>query len=309
MKKVLKITEPKKIYERSETKVLNVAAYARVSKESYDMKNSLTNQVSYYSELIAKTKNWRFVGIYADYGTTGTKVSRREEFRRLIDDCRNHKIDLVLTKSIQRFARNTVDLLSTIRELKSLGVEVRFEKENISTFSEEGEFALSLFATMAQEESRSISNNIKWTVRKRFEEGRTFCKKRFLGYKWVDDELVIIDREAEIVKFIYDRFLKGDNFAEISRTLKENKMHSYLGNNIDATGVKRILTNDSYKGTLTLQKFYIGDPITKKRYTNNGLVRKYEVENNHTPIISSEIFKEVNERINRRKNRYASKNF
>lgn len=185
------------------------AAYARVSVESERMQHSLSAQISYYSDFIQKNPDWEYAGVYADYGISGTGTAKRVEFQRMLADCEAGKIDIILTKSIQRFARNTVDLLETVRHLKSIGVEVRFEKENINSMSGDGELMLSILASFAQEESRSLSDNVKWATRKRFEQGIPNGRFQIYGYRWGGDRLVIHEEEAKIVRLIYDNYLNG----------------------------------------------------------------------------------------------------
>ena len=175
-----------------------VAAYARVSMETERLHHSLSAQVSYYSDLIQRNPEWEYAGVYADDGITGTKANSREEFQRMLEDCEAGKIDIILTKSISRFARNTVDLLETVRHLKELGVSVRFEKENIDSLSGDGEVMLTLLASFAQEEITSLSNNVKWGIRKRFEKGIPNFRNKILGYEWEDDHLVVVPEEAAI---------------------------------------------------------------------------------------------------------------
>ena len=196
-----------------------VAAYARVSMESERLMHSLSAQVSYYSTLIQKNPEWEYAGVYADEGITGTKVSARPEFQRLIADCEAGLIDLVLVKSISRFARNTVDLLQIIRHLKEIGVEVRFEEQNISTFSNDGELMLTILASFAQEECVSISENVKWGTRKRFEQGVPNGQFRIFGYRWENGRLVIVPEEAAIVRRIFANFLAGKSRLETEREL------------------------------------------------------------------------------------------
>ena len=186
-----------------------VAAYARVSMQSERMMHSLSTQISYYSKIIQKNPDWEYAGVYADDFISGTNTVKRDEFKRMLSDCEAGKIDIILTKSISRFARNTVDLLETVRHLKSMGIEVRFEKENINSMSGDGELMLSILASFAQEESRSISENVKWGTQKRFEKGIPNGKFRIFGYRWEDDQLVIEPEEAEIVKRIFQNFLDG----------------------------------------------------------------------------------------------------
>ena len=198
MKKIIKI-ESKMIGVKKKKRV---AAYARVSTSAERLKHSLSAQISYYSALIQKNPEWEFVRVYADDGISGTGTAKRTEFQQMINDCTEGKIDLILTKSISRFARNTVDLLENVRYLKSKGVEVFFEKENISSMSSDGELMLSILASYAQEEVRSISDNIKWRMRKDMQKGKLNAVTSFhiLGYEWKDEMLVIVPEEADIVR-------------------------------------------------------------------------------------------------------------
>ena len=196
-----------------------VAAYARVSMESDRMMHSLSTQVSYYNVLIQSNPEWEFAGVYADNFISGTSTEKRTEFQRMLADCEAGKIDIVLTKSISRFARNTVDLLETVRHLKELGIEVQFEKEHINSLSDDGELMLSLLASFAQEESRSISENARWAIQKRFEKGIPNGHFRVYGYRWEGDDLVPVPEEAAIVKRIYQNFLDGKSRLETEREL------------------------------------------------------------------------------------------
>ena len=194
-----------------------VAAYARVSMQSERMMHSLSAQISYYSKLIQKNPDWEYAGVYADDFISGTNTVKRDEFKRMLVDCEEGKIDIILTKSISRFARNTVDLLETVRHLKAKDIEVRFEKENINSMSGDGELMLSILASFAQEESRSISENIRWATKKRFEKGIPNGKFKIFGYRWEDDKLVPVPEEAEIVKRIYQNFLDGKSRLETEK--------------------------------------------------------------------------------------------
>ena len=297
MRKISKI-EPTLIQLPQRRKV---AAYARVSVESERMQHSLSAQVSYYSSLIQKNPEWEYVGVYADYGISGMDIRKRVEFQRMIDDCNNGKIDIVLTKSIQRFARNTVDLLNTVRHLKDIGVEVRFEKEHISSLSEDGELLLTLLASFAQEESRSISENIKWATVKRFEQGIPNGRFQIYGYRWEGDHLVIQPEEAEIVRLIYDNFLKGLSAESTEKQLEEMGVKSLKGGHFGNTSIRQILGNITYTGNLLFQKEYVVDPISKKSKKNNGELPQYWVENTHEPIISMETYKAVQDEKARRR--------
>ena len=206
-----------------------VAAYARVSMESERLQHSLSAQVSYYSSLIQQNPAWEYAGVYADDGITGTKTNDRTEFNRMIADCEAGKIDIILTKSISRFARNTVDLLNAVRHLKDLGISVQFEKEHIDSLSEDGELMLTLLASFAQEEVRSLSDNVKWGTRKRFEKGIPNGRFQIYGYRWDGDHLVVEPEEAKIVKLIYDNFLNGLSAESTEKQLEEMGVKSYKG--------------------------------------------------------------------------------
>lgn len=225
-----------------------VAAYARVSMESERMQHSLSAQVSYYSALIQKNPEWEYAGVFADYGISGTGTKKRDEFNRMLAECEAGNIDIILTKSIQRFARNTVDLLNTVRHLKDLGIEVRFEKENINSLSGDGELMLSILASFAQEESRSISENVKWGTIKRFKQGIPNGKFSIFGYEWQDDKLVIIPEEAEIIRWMYAEYMKGASRIEIGRALMDRGIYTRQGKPWMDSNVKVILTNITYTG-------------------------------------------------------------
>ena len=278
-----------------------VAAYARVSMETERLHHSLSSQVSYYSELIQKNPEWEYVGVYADEAITGTIAKKRDEFNRLIADCDAGKIDIVLCKSISRFARNTVDLLETVRHLKELGISVRFEKENIDSLSGDGEVMLTLLASFAQSESESISNNVKWGVRKRMERGIPNGHFRIFGYRWEGDQLVIVPEEAAIVKRIYQNFLDGKSRLETEREFAAEGITTREGCRWVDSNIKVVLSNITYTGNMLLQKEYIADPISKKRKKNHGELKQYYVEDTHEPIIDMETFQYVQSEMARRK--------
>lgn len=270
-----------------------VAAYARVSMESERLQHSLSAQVSYYSGLIQKNPAWEYVGVYADDGVTGTKAEARMEFNRMLADCEAGRIDIILTKSISRFARNTVDLLSTVRHLKELGISVQFEKERIDSLSEDGELMLTLLASFAQEEVRSLSDNVKWGTRKRFEKGIPNGKFQIYGYRWDGDHLAIEPEEAKIVKLIYDNFLNGLSAETTEKQLAEMGVKSYKGQHFGNTSIRQILGNITYTGNLLFQKEYVIDPISKKSKVNRGELSQYWVENTHEAIIPMEVYQAV----------------
>ena len=278
-----------------------VAAYARVSVETERLHHSLSAQVSYYSELIQANPEWEYVGVYADDGITGTKTSKREEFQRMLDDCEAGKIDIILTKSISRFARNTVDLLETVRHLKELGIEVRFEKENINSLSGDGEVMMTLLASFAQEEITSLSNNVKWGVRKRMEQGIPNGHFRVYGYRWEGDQLVIEPEEAAIVRRIFQNFLDGKSRLETEREFAAEGITTANGCRWVDSNIKVILTNITYTGNLLLQKEYIEGPLTKKRKKNRGELPQFYVEDTHEAIIDKETFDYVQAEMARRK--------
>ena len=278
-----------------------VAGYARISMESERMQHSLSAQISYYNALIQKKPEWEFAGVYADDGISGTGTAKRLEFLRMIADCEAGKIDIILTKSIQRFARNTVDLLKTVRHLKNIGVEVRFEKENINSMSSDGELMLSILASFAQEESRSISENVKWGTRKRFEQGIPNGHFQIYGYRWEGDRLVVEPEEAKIVKMIFDDFLNGLSAESTEKKLEQMGVKSYKGQHFGNTSIRQILSNVTYTGNLLFQKEYVSDPITGKSKINRGEMPQYWVENTHEAIIPLETYKAVQAERQRRR--------
>ena len=269
-----------------------VAAYARVSLEKDSMLQSLSAQVSYYSELIQKNPGWHYVGVYADEALTGTKAER-PEFQRLLEDCRSGLIDMVITKSISRFARNTVTLLETVRELKLIGVDVFFEKENIHSMSGDGELMLTILASYAQEESRSVSENCKWRIQKRFKAGIPCCFS-LLGYRQVDGgKLEIIQEEAEIVKRIFYDYLRGMGKNAIMKALIAEGIQTKRNGEWTESTLWGILRNEKYIGDLMLQKVFYPNHLTKKRHTNKGELPKFYVSDHHEPIIDRDTFMQV----------------
>ena len=282
-----------------------VAAYARISMESERMSHSLSAQISYYSALIQRNPDWEYAGVYADDGISGTGIDKRDEFKRMLSDAEQGNIDIILTKSIQRFARNTVDLLETVRHLKDIGVEVRFEKENINSMSGDGELMMTILASFAQEESRSISDNVKWGIRKRMEQGIPNGKFRVYGYQWDGNDLVIVPKEAEIVRRIFQNFLDGKSRLETEREFAAEGITTRAGKRWTDSNLKSVLTNITYTGNLLLQKEYVSDPISKKRKKNHGEMQQFYVEDNHEPIIDKVTFDYVQTEMARRKE-YAS---
>lgn len=286
-----------------------VAAYARVSTEEEEQKSSYNEQVRYYTNYIQSNPAWTFAGMYADEGITGTNTKKREGFKRMIDDAMNGKIDLILTKSIPRFARNTVDSLSAIRMLKEKGVGVYFEEHNINTLSSNSEMMISIFSAHAQEESRNISENVTWGKRKRFARGVvSFQYKNFLGYKKGENSPMIVEEEAEIVRLIYNLCLKGKSYGYIANYLEEKNIKTPTGKDKwQRSTIKSILQNEKYKGDAILQKTFTIDYLTHKTKKNDGEVAMYYVQNNHPAIISKEVFELVQEEIEKRSKMLYSK--
>ncbi len=240
-----------------------VAAYARVSSGKDAQLHSLSVQISYYNNYIGNRGDWELAGIYADEALTGTKEGR-PEFQRLLTDCRNGKIDMVITKSVTRLARNTLTLLETARELKSLGIDIYFEKENIHTMSMDGELMLTLLASFAQEESRSASENCKWRIRKMFEQGRP-VNGNMLGYRLKDGLIYVVPEEAQIVQMIFTDFLSGMGKGAIAKKLTNMGIPAKFSKFWSISTIYGILRNERYVGDLLLQKTYQSDHISKKK--------------------------------------------
>ena len=281
-----------------------VAAYARVSTDSDEQLTSYEAQVDYYTHYIKERPDWTFAGMYADEGISGTNTRRREGFNQMIADALAGKIDLIVTKSVSRFARNTVDSLTTVRKLKEKGVEVYFQKENIYTLDSKGELLITIMSSLAQEESRSISENVTWGQRKRFADGKVSMPyKHFLGYrKGENGEPEIVPEEAEVVQRIYRLFLEGLTPYGIKRVLEEKHIPTPAGKKTWQTAtILSILTNEKYKGDALLQKTFCTDFLTKKMKVNEGEVPQYYVENSHPAIVTDEVFSMVQEEIERRR--------
>ena len=266
-----------------------VAAYARVSSGKDAMLHSLAVQVSYYKRMIQENAHWKFVGVYTDEALTGTKDSRAE-FQQLLKDCRAGKVDMIITKSISRFARNTITLLKTVRELKAINVDVFFEEQNIHSISNDGEMILTFLATFAQEESRSVSENMKWRIKKDFERGIMWGGKPCLGYKLENKRLILVPEEAKIVRLIYKLYIEGSGDEKICKILDSMDVVHNTGTKWYWSRIKSILENYNYTGDLVLQKTYRENHLTKRIKTNNGEFDKYLIKDDHEPIISKELF-------------------
>lgn len=277
-----------------------VAAYARVSKENERLHHSLAAQVSYYSERIQKNPEWEYVGVYADEGISGTSTAKRPEFQRMLDDCEAGRIDIILTKSISRFARNTVDLLTTVRHLKELSIEVRFEEQNINTMSGDGELMITILASFAQEEISSASRNIKWAKKKQFEQGIMTNTAVPYGYICKDRTPVVISKQAAVVKRIFREYNDGALLQTIIDELNRDGIAGQRNGSWTPTTIIRMLQNPFYAGHLLLGKYYVEDPMKHNKRKNCGERDMYFVENDHEAIIDQETFDQTQEELKRR---------
>lgn len=281
-----------------------VAAYARVSTDSDEQLSSYEAQVDFYTRHINSHLEWEFVDVYTDEGISGTNTKKRDGFNRMITDALNGKIDLILTKSISRFARNTIDTLTTVRRLKEKDVEVYFQKENIYTLDTKGEVLITIMSSLAQEESRSISENVTWGKKKSMADGKIFLPyKNFLGYKKGQDGLPqIVEAEADIVRQIYNIYLDGKTIRNIVRYLTTQGIPTPGGKKQwSVSTVTSILTNEKYKGDARLQKTYTADFLSKRIEQNEGEIQQYYIENSHPAIINQETFGLVQSEIQKRR--------
>lgn len=288
---------------KKEYRQLRVAAYCRVSTKQEEQLNSYEAQVNHYTERIQQEPKWTLVGIYADKGITGTSVKKRDEFNKMIRKCKQGKIDMIITKSIARFSRNTVDCLTHTRMLKDLGIDVYFEEQGIHSTDPGAEFYITIYGSIAQSESENISANVKWGKAQSARDGKvSFHYKNFLGYRKGEDGQPEIDPEqAEIVRRIYERFLAGDSLATIAGDLNTDGIATPSGNGEWHRGrIASILTNEKYKGDAVIGKTFITDCLTKKVQVNNGERPKYYVENNHPAIIDAATFGRAQEEMARR---------
>ena len=294
----------------SNTSPLRVAAYCRVSTNEADQLNSYEAQIAYYQDYIFQHKEWRLVKIYADKGISGTQTKNRTEFKKMLRQCRMHRIDLILCKSISRFARNTVDLLEIVRELTDFGIVIRFEKENIDTSEMNSEFMISLYASFAQAESESISRNITWGIEKSFQNGIVrYNMSQTLGYRMGEDgKPVIIEAEAIIVRRIYELFADGLSLGDIARMMTSESIARRNGSTSwTRKNVQQILINEKYAGDALLQKSYTVNCLTHKRAKNTGQKPQYLIENCHPAIIEKELYERVQEQFRLRRERRLGK--
>lgn len=287
MANIIQIEKKKDIPKR-----LNVAGYARVSCEKGTMLNSLMNQVSYFSSFIQSHKDWNYMGVYSDYGVSGTKASRGD-FDELLKKAEDGEIDLILVKSLSRFARNLELTLTWIRKLKEINVAIYFEQERINTLTSDGELLISLLASSAQEQSRIASMNVLWRVKRNFEQGIIYGGGSCYGYTLKDQKFIVNEKQAEVVKRIFNLYLEGKGDIKIAKILNEDKIPTLKGSLWSSTSVAKILKNNIYTGDLLLQKTYRLDYLSKKTLINHGEKDMYLVEDDHEPIISKDIFDRV----------------
>lgn len=290
---------------------LRVAAYARVSTDSEEQLESYVSQVKYYTELINNNPEWQFVEVYADEAITGTKTDKRTDFNRMINDCMNGEIDLIIVKSISRFARNTVDTLTYVRALKEKGVAVRFEEEGIDTLSMDGELLLTILSSVAQQEVQNISEHVKLGLSMKMQRGEMVGFNGCLGYDYhkEDKTITVNEEEAETVRYIFERYVQGAGGKVIARELKNLGYKTKRGDsNFSEHGVVGIIKNEKYKGDLLMGKTFTVDPITKRRLDNMGEADQYYTENHHEAIVSRELWDRANEILNKRKGSHSRSN-
>ena len=284
--------------------LLRVAAYCRVSSDSDDQLHSFAAQTEYYTKLIGENPLWTLADIYADEGITGTSMRRRDEFKRMIADCKKGKIDRILTKSVSRFARNTVDCLETVRMLSGLGISILFEKEQLDTAKMSSEVLLAFISTQAQDESVSISGNMRWSYEKRMKSGNFICCYTPYGYRWTNHRLTVIPEEAEIVKQIYADFLSGIGMVRIAKKLNDTNVPHRHGGKWTPEAIDYILHNEKYMGDALLQKFYTTMEFPARQKENRGERAMYYVRNSHEPIISKETYEAVQELTKARRSQF-----
>lgn len=291
-----------KAAERPESAKLRVAAYCRVSSDSSDQLNSFLAQLNYYTNLVSSRDAWTLVDIYADEGITGTSAQKRQDFQRLLTDCRKGRVDKILVKSISRFARNTTDCLETVRELKSIGVGVCFEEQNIDTSNMSGELLTAVFAGIAQKESESISGNMRWSYKRRMESGTYVPTTLPYGYIRKDGKIEIDPERAEIIRRIFAAYLAGESSQDIAAGLSKDQVPCrYGGTEWNPNAVRYILTNEKYTGNSLWQKFYTTDTLPYQHPRNRGQKESYYAENTHEAIVSMEDFTAAQELMARRR--------
>lgn len=293
---IQKVTPPTR---KKAPKLKRVAAYARVSSGREAPLHSLSAQISQYSGMIQKTPGWQYAGVYADEALTGTKDSRGE-FQRLLADCRAGKIDMIITKSVSRFARNTVTTLKTIRELRLIGVDVFFEEQNIHTMSEDGEFLLTLLAAYAEEEARSVSSNISWRIQSNFKQGLAWSVEMF-GYRQEHGKLVIVPEQAQLLRMAAQLYLQGASPMDLECAFDEAGATGTRGKRLTGDHIVKLLCNEKIAGDMLLQKTFVADPIAKDNRKNHGERPQFYVEGSHEGILDKDTYQKVLAEYQRRK--------
>ena len=289
--------------QKSEAQKLRVAAYCRVSSDSSDQMNSFVAQLNHYTALISSKENWTLTDLYADAGISGTSAEKRPDFQRLLSDCRKGLVDKILVKSISRFARNTKECLEIIRELKSIGIGVCFEEQNIDTSNMSGELLTSVFAAIAQKESESLSAKMRWSYQYRMKSGTFLPSSVPFGYMLQGKKILINEENAEIVRYIFNAYLAGYGIAEIAEQLNQQKV---LNRTWHCTMITRILSNERYIGDSLWQKTYATDDLPVRQVRNNGEREQYYAERTHPPIIALEVFQAVQALKSQRREKYYS---
>lgn len=298
----IKATKPSKSVNGTYIERQRVAAYCRVSTDNEEQLNSYILQKKYYTDLIQKKKEWQFAGIYADAAITGTQVTKRTEFQRLINDCLNGEIDMVITKSISRFARNTYDTLKYVRMLKEKSVSIFFEDENINTMTMDGELLLTILSSVAQQEVENISENVKKGLKMKMKRGELVGFQGCIGYDYdkTTKSLSVNEKEAEIVRHIFEMYINGFGATIVSRELNEKGLRTKKGNLWANSTVIGIIKNEKYVGDLLMGKTFTIDPISKRRLENHGEEDKYYIKDHHEPIIDRDIFEKAQELLSKR---------
>ena len=284
-----------------EIRKLRVAAYCRVSTELEQQQSSYDIQIEYYTRHIMQNPNWIFVGVFADDGRSATNTFRRYDFNQLMDQCLKGKVDMIITKSISRFARNTVDCISWVRKLKEKNVAVYFEKENLNTLDDSTEMILTILSSQAQEESRAISTNVKWGYARKFEKGESIRQRSYGFRKAPTGEMCIMEEEAAVIRNMARWFLDGDSLERIKHRLEDAGIETTTGKKTWSTGtIYNILTNEKIMGDVLLQKTFTADYLTKRRVKNSGQQKQYYVKNHHEAIIPKTVYYKIQEEIARR---------
>ena len=284
-----------------EIRKLRVAAYCRVSTELEQQQSSYDIQIEYYTRHIMQNPNWIFAGVFADDGRSATNTFRRDDFNQLMDQCLKGKVDMVITKSISRFARNTVDCISWVRKLKEKNVAVYFEKENLNTLDDSTEMILTILSSQAQEESRAISTNVKWGYARKFEKGESTRQRSYGFRKAPTGEMCIVEEEAAVIRNMARWFLDGDSLERIKHRLEDAGIETTTGKKTWSTGtIYNILTNEKIMGDVLLQKTFTADYLTKRRVKNSGQQKQYYVKNHHEAVIPKTVYYKIQEEIARR---------